>query len=444
MAGDCAPEHCPVSGGFFAYRPSQPGNAVLLGMFALLVPITVVFGHRFKTPLFASVLTTGLVLEVLGFVGRILLFRNVADKSYFALSLLGTVLGPTFIAVSLFLVLPHAVSLYGPRATSIRPKYIGLGFACLALIAGILEIIGAVLAAFAIIRAAGSTGILAAGLGVQAGTLVLFICTHLWLAISLGGEREKLDPKHARVCRSSRLKRFLLAIQVVTILLLGHTIYRIIETASGMGGLLFQHETAFMLINGVVPLLACIILTAFPPGAALGAARGSAPPRFRSKHNLQPLPLPLRSPKSPYDRYRDARTSPLQQAGRYNTSEDQEEQLQQKQITPTSAGSMPLHQSTMSTAVRSNPVTQTTTQQPPIARTQRHSPTYWREQQYHLQYGKPSPTSPQTAMQQSPSHSPTFQPGGQPSEQTPVPSSRRTSMKAHATQKQLVDSDSLW
>lgn len=152
MAGDCVPEHCPVSGGFFLYRPSQPGNAVLLGMFALLVPVTLVFGYRSKTPLFASALTTGLVLEVLGFIGRILLFNNVADKSYFALSLVGTVLGPTFIAASLFLVLPQTVASSGLRATTIRPWYIGLGFGCLALIAGILEIIGAVFAAFAIIE----------------------------------------------------------------------------------------------------------------------------------------------------------------------------------------------------------------------------------------------------------------------------------------------------
>ncbi|ROT35628.1 hypothetical protein SODALDRAFT_320920 [Sodiomyces alkalinus F11] len=412
MAGDCAPEHCP------------PGNAVLLALFALLVPVTVVFGHRFKTPLFASALTTGLLLEVLGFVGRVLLFRNVADRSYFALSLVGTVLGPTFIAASLFLVLPHAVSLYGPRASSIRPKHIGLGFAGLILIAGILEIIGAVFAAFAIIGQGNS----------QAAALILFIFTHLWLAISLSGEREKLDPKHARVYRSSRFKHFLLA--------------------TGMGGLLSQHEIAFMLVNGLVPLLACIILTAFPPGAAFGTAWGSTSPRFRSKHNLQPLPLPLRSPKSPYDHhYRDRRTSPLQQAGFYNTSEKQQQQ-QQQQETPTSAGSMPLHESTMATAIRNNPVTQTTTQQPtPVATTQKHSPTYWREQQYHLQYGKPSPTSPHSVSQQSPSQSPTFPTGGQQqqqhspglaSEYSPFTSSRRTSMKPQATPKQLVDSDSLW
>lgn len=243
-----------------------------------------------------------------------------------------------------------------------------------------------------------------------------------------------------------------LAIQVVTILLLGHTVYRIIETASGMGGVLFQHETAFMLINGVVPLLACILLTAFPPGAVSDTTWSSTSARFRSKHNLQPLPLPPRSPKSPYSRYRDARTSPHQRAGLNGASEEQQQQ-HHSQVTPTSAGSMPLHQSTMSTAVRNNPVTQTTTQQPnPVARTQRQSPTYWRDQQHHLQYGKPSPTSSQTVVQQSPSQSPTFQPTGQrqqhspglASEYVPVPSSRRTSMKTQPTQKELVDSDSLW
>lgn len=152
MAGDCTTDTCPVSQGFLNYRPTRPGNAVFLAAFALLVPVTLALGYRFKTPIFASILTTGLLLEVLGFAGRLLLFDNVANKTYFALFLLGTVLGSTFIAASIFIILPHALSVYGARASSVQPKHIALVLSAVALVAAIVEIIGTVCVAFAVLE----------------------------------------------------------------------------------------------------------------------------------------------------------------------------------------------------------------------------------------------------------------------------------------------------
>jgi hypothetical protein len=148
MAGDCSPETCPVAGGFLLYQPSFPGNAFLLAAFAALVPVTFFLGYRFRTPVFSSTLATGILLEVLAFVGRVLLHSKVADKTYFALSLLGTVLGPTFIAAAVFLVLPHIIMVYGERTCSVRPRYMGLFFSSLAMLAFVIELVGVVFAAF--------------------------------------------------------------------------------------------------------------------------------------------------------------------------------------------------------------------------------------------------------------------------------------------------------
>ncbi|KAG7132308.1 Efflux pump himE like protein [Verticillium longisporum] len=248
MAGDCTTDTCPVSQGFLNYRPTRPGNAVFLAGFALLVPVTLALGYRFKTPIFASVLTTGLLLEVLGFAGRLLLFDNVANKTCFALFLLGTVLGSTFIAASIFIILPHALSVYGARASSVQPKHIALVLSAVALVAAIVEIIGTVCVAFAVLEAPQNANILVTGLAIQTAGLVVFVAVHSWFTINLNGERSRLDPKHATVYRSARFKRFLLVTQAATVLLLGHTIYRIVETASGLDGPLAQSEAALVFV----------------------------------------------------------------------------------------------------------------------------------------------------------------------------------------------------
>lgn len=150
MAGDCSQNDCPVPAGFFSYQPSRQGNAVMLAAFALLVPVTLGFGYRLRTPVFALTLTTGLVLEVLGFTGRVMLYQNVADRAHFALFLCGTVLGPTFIAASVFLILPHAISVYGSRASSIAPRHVGAVFLALVVVVAVVEILGSVFAAYAV------------------------------------------------------------------------------------------------------------------------------------------------------------------------------------------------------------------------------------------------------------------------------------------------------
>ncbi|KAM0278923.1 hypothetical protein ACHAQH_004890 [Verticillium albo-atrum] len=435
MAGDCTSETCPVSQGFLNYRPTQPGNAVLLAGFALLVPVTLVLGFRYKTPIFASILTTGLLLEVLGFAGRLLLFGNVANKTYFALFLFGTVLGSTFIAASIFIILPHAISLYGSRASSIRPKQIGLGLSAVILVAAIVEIAGTVCVAFAALEAPQNASILVTGLAIQTVGLLVFISVHFWFTVNLSGERGRLDPKHAAVYRSSRFKRFLLVTQAATALLLSHTVYRIVETASGLDGPLAQNEAAFMVVNGALPFIVCTLLAVFHPGVAFGKAWGPTSPRFL-KRKRYTRPPPLRSPTVPFDQSR----SPNQAAF-------------DKMTTPTSA-SMPLQNATMATTVKNNPVTQITTQQPlPIGTIQKNSPTFWKEQQrrhsqrlsqtFSRQSPKASPTFEMNQMQ-SPKASPTTQQGSRPHSQSL--SGHRTSMKSEqaASRGQLVDSETLW
>lgn len=149
MAGDCtSASDCPVSGGFLSYSPSKEGNAVVLAAFATLIPATLFLGYRHKTPAFALLLTTGLLLQVLGFSARIILHGNVADRAHFALFLAGTTLGSTFIAAAIFSILPHAISVYGTRAYRTRPKHVAIASGSLILVIAALEAAGSILVPF--------------------------------------------------------------------------------------------------------------------------------------------------------------------------------------------------------------------------------------------------------------------------------------------------------
>lgn len=147
MTSDCG-STCPASDGFYSYNPSVGGNVVLLTVFALLALVAIYFGVRSRTYLFSLALTAGIVFEVLGFVGRILLHSKRGDQGHFFLSLLGTVLGPSLISVAIFIVLPHILGIYGEPICPFRPLVAGLIFWGIGALAIILELIGIIFTAY--------------------------------------------------------------------------------------------------------------------------------------------------------------------------------------------------------------------------------------------------------------------------------------------------------
>lgn len=112
-AGDCTPGTCPVETGYLSEPPSLAGAAVILVAFSVLVPINLWIGARCKTTTYTLTLVAGLLVEVMGYVGRLLLRSDLASKTYFILFLLGTVVGPTLITAAIFTILPHVLAVYG-------------------------------------------------------------------------------------------------------------------------------------------------------------------------------------------------------------------------------------------------------------------------------------------------------------------------------------------
>jgi len=105
------------------------GNTLMMAAFAVLVPIALWVGIAFRTPLYASSFILGLLFEVMGYAGRVVLRTDLASKSYFVLFLVGTIMGPTFITGAIYVVLPHILTLYGSDVSVVsRPIYLAVVF----------------------------------------------------------------------------------------------------------------------------------------------------------------------------------------------------------------------------------------------------------------------------------------------------------------------------
>ncbi|KAI0601495.1 RTA1 like protein-domain-containing protein [Biscogniauxia sp. FL1348] len=298
-SSDCTTRDC--SRMFLTYEPSLAGNAVLLALFVVLIPISLFLGIKYRSSVFATAVATGLALETMGYIGRVLLHSNPNSRGDFIVFLLGTTLGPTCICGAMFLIMPRIVAVYGEEFRSWRPVWYLFLFYALTIISLVLELTGAIVSTVQDDDDLVNTGIriLVVGLAVQIVALGIFVAHAVMFAIALRTRRHVLDPKYSYVYKNVFFKTFMVVFSVATILLILRTAYRIVEVAEGFESSIAQDETLFLVLDGTMVLIATVLLLAFFPARAFGQSWSQTSTRRLSQVQPEPLrPAPAYVPSS--------------------------------------------------------------------------------------------------------------------------------------------------
>ena len=115
---------------FYPYRISLGASVAFAALFALSLLgflATLIGGICVRswrgTSIFTIALVVGVLLELLGYVGRLLSWYNPWNESPFLLQITALTLGPAFIAASLYLCLRRIVQAFGPKNSRIPPEY---------------------------------------------------------------------------------------------------------------------------------------------------------------------------------------------------------------------------------------------------------------------------------------------------------------------------------
>lgn len=73
----CTLSTCPLSQSYWGYRPSLPANSLFLAIFSLSLTLFIAQGILSRRFLgFSIAMTAGCLLEVLGYIGRIMSYYN--------------------------------------------------------------------------------------------------------------------------------------------------------------------------------------------------------------------------------------------------------------------------------------------------------------------------------------------------------------------------------
>jgi hypothetical protein len=205
---------CSLDNAFIHYQPSIPGNALYLSLFATLLTSQLYFGIRYKTWGFTTGMVCGLVLEIVGYAGRLMLHSNPFDFNFFLVYLIDLTIAPAFLTASIYLCLARLITASGaPHLSRFSPRAITIFFICCDFFSLVLQAAGGGLTSTADSKAMSDTGvwIMVAGLAFQVASLAVFgaICTEFAARVSrCHGDAVARDGKFANVRASWKYRGF--------------------------------------------------------------------------------------------------------------------------------------------------------------------------------------------------------------------------------------------
>jgi RTA1 like protein len=99
----CTIETCDLSLADFLYLPTLPGNAIYAAIFGLYIVAQLYLGIKHRTWGYMVAMILGLALEVVGYVGRIMIHISPFDNNNFLIYLVTLTIAPALLSASVSL-----------------------------------------------------------------------------------------------------------------------------------------------------------------------------------------------------------------------------------------------------------------------------------------------------------------------------------------------------
>ncbi|BFZ55302.1 hypothetical protein PYCC9005_002342 [Savitreella phatthalungensis] len=248
----------------YGYRPSEALAilAIVLFAIALIAHAWLLFRRR---AWYFSTATVALAMEVVGYALRLLSgARDPYNVPYFVTQYFFIVVAPVFLSAALYTIVSLLIGVYGRKSSPIPPRAVLAIFITADVVATIVQIAGAALIGTAYSNENDPTtpnNILLAGLALQVAAFFLFLV--LLTIVLYRGRKLHQDSQSARASVSPW---FIGALVLATLLVYLRTVFRLAETAEGLGGKLSTREVFFGCLEFAPIVIAVYLLAFFHPG----------------------------------------------------------------------------------------------------------------------------------------------------------------------------------
>ncbi|KAL8956526.1 MAG: hypothetical protein Q9193_005978 [Seirophora villosa] len=261
-------DSCPIEATIYAYRPNLGANIFFLIVFAACGILQLFQGLKWKTWTFMIAMTLGCLTEVIGYAGRLILNHNPWSEVGFQMQICCLIIAPAFFAAAVYLTLKHLVQTLGSAYSRLPARWYTWIFIGCDIFSLVLQGAGGGLAASADTQSTQDVGsnLMLTGIVWQVVTLLLFAALAADFFLRAHRNRADLTDAAREISRTARFSLFLAGLVLAYLGIAVRCIYRIAELAGGWGNEIMQNDAEFIVLEGVMIVLAVLALTALHPG----------------------------------------------------------------------------------------------------------------------------------------------------------------------------------
>lgn len=258
--------------------PSFGGNLALLIVFSIMLAFQVLFGVFYHQWWFLSCWTSGLILEVLGYVGRVWSSQNIMNFNAYVMQLVALTLAPCFLMAGIYYIIAQLTMVYGQKFSVMRPMAYSMVFIICDLISIVLQAAGGGMASSALSlfeETEDGSHVMVGGLAFQVFTIGIFqlfwylFLYRIYQSYKKNGDSE-FNPKFVHVRERKFHFIYLGSVSLAVLLVFVRSIYRLVELSEGWSSDLAVDEIYFMILEALMMALASFLMTVVHPGIAYG------------------------------------------------------------------------------------------------------------------------------------------------------------------------------
>jgi hypothetical protein len=223
-----------------------------------------------------------------------MLHNSPFDNNNFLMYLVTLTIAPALLTAAIYLCLSRIVIVYGQHLSRFKPRTYTLVFCTCDIISLVLQALGGGIASSAKTVSNSNLGknIMLAGLGFQVCSLILFAIAAGEFALRVMKAKGDRNPRYVNLTSSRLFKSFIIGLVVASVTIFARSVYRCIELSGGFDGTLFvSDEAVFMVMEGVMIVLATTCLTFLHPAVAFQGAWHEAVFHFRTRKAKEGLKM---------------------------------------------------------------------------------------------------------------------------------------------------------
>ncbi|KAH7321839.1 RTA1 like protein-domain-containing protein [Rhexocercosporidium sp. MPI-PUGE-AT-0058] len=260
---------CSVEDTIYGYKPNLGSSAFFVAIFAVLAIAQLGLGFKKRTYFYSIAIALGCIGEAIGYGGRIIMHSNPYDDMGFTIQISCLIFAPAFVAAGIYLTLKHLVLAFGQERSRIQARWYTWIFITCDFISLLLQAIGGGMAGSADddddLRDLG-TNLMIAGIVWQVATLIAFAILVTDYVIRTHFAWEAVNPEAKALLAQKKFKGFICAVIIAFLTVFFRCVYRIAEMVGGWANPIMRDEISFIIMEGVMIVVAVIALTICHPG----------------------------------------------------------------------------------------------------------------------------------------------------------------------------------